>query len=56
VIHYKHQSDGNIAVYLDRHRVGTIIVSVDGFTYNPKHNPGLGVTFKTLRECKDSIE
>lgn len=62
-IKYKQQRDDFIAVYIGRRRVGSIIGDeTKGYTYatysprRPHDRPSYGPTFRTLAECKRSLE
>lgn len=56
MITYKHQSDFSIRVLLDKKVVGTIRSFTQGWQYRPRGASAYGEFFKTLAECKQSIE
>lgn len=56
MIEYEYIKDGKIAVFLDGKRVGNIFSNEKGWIYRTKDGRNQGEWFKTLEECKKSLE
>jgi len=56
MISYEYVKNDLTVVYLDGKRVGKIVQTLLGWQYFPKGSTLVGEPFKTLKECKQSLE